>query len=133
MIALTLIGAALAQSAKTLQVKVLAPGAVPVYDTALSLPVDTQSTTVDVGGVPYALDVVTSDRHDTVVVEVVIYELHGKKQKRKEVSRPKLILYEDYPGHIAQPIAPPRGYVGTPPSPFEWTLEASWDVAAEGG
>lgn len=130
MIAFALISAALAEEPKVLQVKVLGPGAVVAYEATLTLPVDTQEATVEIGGVPYVVSVLTSNRHDTVVVETVIYELHGKKQKRKEVSRPKLILYEDYPGHVAQPVAVPRGYSGTPPEPFEWTLEAEWDLPA---
>lgn len=126
MIALALLNVALADGAKILTVKVTGPGAVPVYESTLTLPVDAQEARVEVAGVPYAVSIITSNRHDTVAVEVVVYELKGKKEKRKEVSRPKLILYEDYPGHLVQPGTAPRGYADS--APFEWTLDAVWDL-----
>lgn len=119
---LVLIGAALAGGPRVLDLKVSSPEAV-VLDQTVSLPASPVEASGTLGGVPIRVVVTTQSQHDTVVVDVQVIELRGKKQKPVEVARPKLTLYEEYPGRVEFKAPAPKDY-GTPE--VTWVVEASW-------
>lgn len=123
-LAALLFGLALAgETSRHLELKVTSPSAEVVLQAEGVLPMDPQAAQVTLGGVRYSVEVVTESRHDTVIVEAVLSELKGKKAKPKEVARPKLTLYEEFPGKVTQTVKAPKGYE-TPT--VDWVLEARW-------
>ncbi|MCB9765774.1 MAG: hypothetical protein H6739_38725 [Alphaproteobacteria bacterium] len=126
MITSLLMGAALAAHPKMMDLKVVGPGDAVLLEETVELPYDGAELPADVGGVPYLVTLRTDTRHDTVIVEAVIYQLKGAKQKRKEQVRPKLILYEGYPGHVVVNSKVPRGYGGPDVEQLDWVVDAQW-------
>lgn len=91
-----------------------------------TLPAETATYEVDVGGIPHVVTVTTENRHDTVVVVAAVDYLKGKKLKPERVSEAKLILYESYPGEVTHTTEVPKGYAGPPVGELAWTTGAVW-------